>query len=257
MKQWKDLKEIEEYLDKFIDRYFRYSLVVFIIIILSLSPIIVSFVGSERVHSQELYSLDPPENLEVEHSDPTGEVVENGIFEEDYDPWELTRLQDGGTAEWDNESNTVDGSGSLHIQAVQTGEGNTTEEAYWEQDIVNTSSNITVNGAFNKSISEVSPSSVDTSVVEIQVNDTEENWQTIYRNENTEDTGWIEFGPNKTYEPKGKVTSVKVYMHLVADGGPPDKMARGDIWVDDISVVSEGGDHNLLTWNGNQDNLNT
>ncbi len=55
---------------------FEYPVVVSIIIILSLSPVLGSFVevgGGEELHSEELYSVEPPENLEVEHHGVEGE----------------------------------------------------------------------------------------------------------------------------------------------------------------------------------------
>ncbi|MFW5945780.1 MAG: hypothetical protein ACOCTN_02775 [Candidatus Natronoplasma sp.] len=250
----------EESLRGIISRYFEYSVLISIIIILSLAPVSASFsenVKSEETHSERLYSLKAPENLEVEHSDPIGELVENGNFSEDYEPWDLTEEQSGGKAGWDDKSNSADGSGSIHIQATQEGQGTTTEEAYWQQDIPATEGAITFSGAFNKNITLQPGGNLNHSMVEIQVADTEDGWQTIY--EDTDNSGqdpeWIDFGPNE-YEPNGKVTSVRVYMLLEVEGSVNPHPDSGDIWVDDISMVSDssdGNDHNLLTWDTSPD----
>ncbi|MEF8874297.1 MAG: hypothetical protein V5A88_06460, partial [Candidatus Thermoplasmatota archaeon] len=201
----------------------------------------------------------PPENLNVEHSNPLGELIENGIFMDDYQPWNLTRLQFEGDSRWHENSYQADGSGSIYSIASQSGGGVTTEEAYWEQDVVNTSSQITVNGAYNKNIwLEQNQCDVTNATVEILVNDTQGGWKTIYSDyDNAEQNSeWIEFGPDATYQPSGKVVSVRAYMKVVAEGIGADRTAIGELWMDNISVVSDGtggDDHNLVTWDASPD----
>ncbi|MFP4608104.1 MAG: helix-hairpin-helix domain-containing protein [Candidatus Aenigmatarchaeota archaeon] len=201
----------------------------------------------------------PPENLNVEHADPVGELVENGIFMDDYEPWNLTRLQFEGDSRWHENSYQADGSGSIYSNASQSGGGVTTEEAYWEQDIKNTSSQVTLNGAYNKNIqTDHQQCNVSNATVEILVNDTQDGWQTIYADYDNADqnSGWIEFGPDATYQPTGKVVSVRAYMKVVAEGFGNNELARGELWMDNISVVSEGSggdDHNLVSWDASPD----
>ncbi|MBS3817285.1 MAG: hypothetical protein KGY76_06960 [Candidatus Thermoplasmatota archaeon] len=201
-----------------------------------------------------------PENLDVEHSDPGGELIENGIFMDDYEPWDLTRSQYEGDSRWHEDSYQADGSGSIYTSASQSGGGTTTEEAYWEQDVVNISSQITVNGAYNKNIwlENNNQGDVINATVEILVNDTKDGWKTIYSDYDnaTQNSEWIEFGPDATYQPSGKVVSVRAHMKVVAQGAGGTFTVLGELWMDNISVVSDGtggDDHNLVTWGASPD----
>ncbi|MFO8109963.1 MAG: S8 family serine peptidase [Thermoplasmata archaeon] len=209
----------------------------------------------------------PPENLMVEHHG-TPEAVVNGIFEGDYEPWELTRTVAEGEARWDSE-NYIEG-GSIYVAVEAEGEGTIrTEDSYWEQDITPTSEEITVSGAFRKNIFYDSNSGIGWSwethvhhaIVEILVYDTTSGWQTVHIDQDTSvgDSGWGEFAPI-TYVPDGYADSVRLRMHVEAEGdtGPAggNHTAIGELWMDHISVTTEGAegtDDNLLTWDASPD----
>ena len=67
------LNGTEESLRRIIPKSFRYSVLISIIIILSLAPVLGVF--CERLKGEEFYSLEPPENLEVEHNGTAGEEL--------------------------------------------------------------------------------------------------------------------------------------------------------------------------------------
>ncbi|MFO8110711.1 MAG: hypothetical protein R6U17_09390 [Thermoplasmata archaeon] len=207
----------------------------------------------------------PPQNLSVEHY---GIGVYNGIFEENYEPWTLTRIIDEGEARWDNES-YLEG-GSIYIIAEDEGEGNiSTEHSYWEQSITPTSSEMNLSGVFRKNIFFDSNSGagwswethVHHAVFEVFVHDTAVGWQTVYMDNDTSlgDTGWMEFDSN-LYEPEGFVNRVRVQMHVEAEGdtGPlgGEHAAFGELWLDQIIMLAEdpdGNEHNIISWDASPD----
>ena len=208
-----------------------------------------------------------PTGLTVEHygAGDAVELVDNGIFDTNYDPWTLTRVQDEGDARWDAD-NYVEG-GSIYVTAEQTGDGTADEEAYWEQSIGPTSDEITVNAAYRIYASTERGCGVDTTV-ELRVHDTNTGWQTIYTEtinlgvEDIHDPGWLVFGPDATYAPDGDVDAVMAYMHVHADGnthpGQGAQTATGDAWMDAISIEAAGGggsgtDDNAVNWTASTD----
>jgi len=259
---------VEVSLFRGLNRYSKYPVVASIIIILSLSPVGAYFVESgrsEELNSEELYSVEAPTNLEVEHygTDESKELVENGTFPEDYEPWELTReVSEGDTeARWDEE-NYSEG-GSIYVRAEKEGEedGPAIEEAYWEQDIGPISEEITVNAAYRKNIDLDTGNCEADTIIELFVNDTEKGWQMIYIDEESEevdDPEWLEFGPDATYTPVGEVNAVRSYMHVEVQGhqtGPNARTATGELWMDNISITTETNrtEDNLLTWDASPD----
>ncbi|MFO8108992.1 MAG: M14 family zinc carboxypeptidase [Thermoplasmata archaeon] len=208
----------------------------------------------------------PPLNLNVEHCG-ADEILENPVFQDNYEPWELTRVEDGGEARWDNES-YMEG-GSIYIVAEAVGEENiSTEESYWEQDINPTSDELTISAAFRKYIEAESAAlgsaQVNHSVVEVLVHDTDLGWQTVHIDEDTSDgdSGWNEFEP-AVYTPEGYVDAVRASMHVEAEGNTVltgDLEARGELWMDQISVsaqADEGTEDNLISWDASPDDPDT
>ncbi len=196
-----------------------------------------------------------PQGRDVEQYALIGEAVENKNFVDYYYPWELERVNVEGEASWDEEG--YEEGGSIHIRAEQFGEGTTTTEAYWEQEIVPTSSQIKVDGVFRRNIELDDPDcSVDPAVVELLVHDTGSGWETIYSDGDTSegDTGWLEFGEER-YQPIGHVDAVRAHMHIEAEGTDPfilpPQDALGELWIDEISVYVDAYDekeHNLISW---------
>ncbi|MBS3790673.1 MAG: hypothetical protein KGY66_07130 [Candidatus Thermoplasmatota archaeon] len=190
--------------------------------------------------------MTSPENLEVEDylAEKTEEFVENGIFEDGYDPWELINETNEGEARWDEtETNTTDGSGSIYVRAEQEGDGTSEQKAYWEQDIGPTDSAITINAARRKNITftRKHPDCNVSILVELLVYDTgTETWETIYGDNKSENSGWLEFGPDAIYTPKGEVNAVRANMSVQAEGetlgGDKNISASGELWMDDISI---------------------
>ncbi|MFO8110718.1 MAG: hypothetical protein R6U17_09430, partial [Thermoplasmata archaeon] len=206
----------------------------------------------------------PPSNLTVEHSG-TAELLENGIFDEDYEPWELTRVEDEGLAEWSNQS-YLEG-GSIYVYAQAQGEGNvSTENSYWEQSFEPTSSGVMISGAFRKALSAGSglgwTTYIHNATVEILVHDTDVGWQSVFMDNDTT-TGtfdWEEFEP-VVYNPVGYVHTIRARMHVTAEGdtGPMggEQEAVGELWMDNMSVIamdsSDATEDNLITWDASPD----
>ncbi|MGM0406079.1 MAG: M14 family zinc carboxypeptidase, partial [Thermoplasmatota archaeon] len=157
---------------------------------------------------------EPSENLHVEHSGTVGEeeIITNGTFPDNYDPWTLTEVQAEDFAGWDEAS--YEEGGSIHVSAQQDGDGVTTEEAHWEQDIGPTSDEITVNAAYRKNIVEDSGDCNVDITIELLVQDTDTGWESIYIDQDSTvgDSGWLDFGPDATYMPTGEVNAVRAYM---------------------------------------------
>ncbi|MEF8874380.1 MAG: S8 family serine peptidase [Candidatus Thermoplasmatota archaeon] len=194
--------------------------------------------------------------LEVERHTLDGEMVENKDFVGDYEPWQLTILQEQGQARWDRDNYST--GGSIYTQAYQAGDGTSTEEAYWEQELPPIASEMEVSGAFKKNIEEeegdFGSGSVNQATAEIQVNDSETGWETVLAAEGTYDMSWTEFSGDGTYQPTGYVNSVRARMHVEAqgaDGFIQQFAALGEIWMDNISVYVNYGiqdAHNILNW---------
>ncbi|MFO8110421.1 MAG: C25 family cysteine peptidase [Thermoplasmata archaeon] len=203
---------------------------------------------------------DPPENLDIQHFAMI-EAVENGIFDGDFEPWILTRLEDEGEARWDSESYTE--GGSIYVTSQATGSDNiNTENSYWQQDITPTSNEITVSGVFQKNIIVDSgvgwTTQVHNATVDVLVHDTATGWQTVFIDEDTSTADWTDF--ESTYAPVGNVDSIRLRMHVMAEGdtGPMGgtHTGTGELWMDEFSVISvesiEGGEHNLFSWDAVQ-----
>ncbi|MBS3782724.1 MAG: hypothetical protein KGY68_09005, partial [Candidatus Thermoplasmatota archaeon] len=228
-----------------VNKYSKFSVVVSIIIILCLATVGVSFAESgigEGTHSGGLNSVTSPENLEVEDY-LAEELVENGTFPDNHEPWNLTELASEGEAGWNKtETNTDDGTGSIYVRAEQEGDGNSEQKAYWEQDIGPTDSAITINAARRKNITvtEKRPNFNVDILVELLVYDTGTGtWETIYGDNKSEDSGWLEFGPDAIYTPKDEVNAVRANMSVQAEGktlGNKNMSASGELWMDDISI---------------------
>ncbi len=209
----------------------------------------------------------PPVDLRVEHSG-SGEVLENGMFVDDYFPWVLVRDLDQGESRWDDAYFTQ--GGSVYAMAEAVGEGNTAEESsYWQQDVIPIGDTLTVSGAFRRNVDVGSGVGWETRVhhasLEIQVHDSASGWQTVISQEDTSpgDTGWIELG-GVDYTPSGYVDSVRVRMHIEAEGdtGPVggNRGALGELWMDHVKVSvegMEGTEDNLLTWDASSDDPGT
>lgn len=205
----------------------------------------------------------PPTNLKVEHYG-IPQAVANGIFEGGYAPWTLTRVVDDGESRWDSESYLV--GGSVYAMAEASGEGNIAiEESYWQQDITPTSNTMTLSCAFRRNVQVGSGMGWATHVhhasVELLVHDSAVGWQRVFLNEDitSGDSGWIESIP-VIYEPTGSVNSVKIQLHIEAEGdtGPMggDHSAVGELWLDEVNVLvegAEGTEDNLLIWDASPD----
>ena len=212
---------------------------------------------SDHVFTIEGIPPAPPSSLDVRHYDVM-ESVTNGIFQDDYDPWTLTRLEDDGDARWDS-LYQMDG-GSIYITAEATGEGSvSTEDSYWQQDISPTSQELSVGVTFRKNLVFGSgwggwQTHINHAAVEILVHDTVSGWQSVLTDTSRDhlgDTDWIEL--QQTYEPQGDVDAVRARMHLeaVGDSSWADYTASGEIWIDRVSISREdpdGDQHNLITW---------
>ncbi|MFO8108991.1 MAG: M20/M25/M40 family metallo-hydrolase [Thermoplasmata archaeon] len=228
--------------------------------------------GWDEAVSEETFTIegippDPPSNVMVEHYGVL-ESVENGVFQDDYEPWELTRVEDDGEARWDQ--NNYEEGGSIYVRTEAEGEGNiSAEDSYWEQDLPSTSNEITVSGAFRRDVQVDSGTGWATQVhhaaVEVLVHDTVAGWQTVFLDGETGagDTGWIEASP-VIYEPVGEVDTVRIRMHVEAEGdtGPlgGDHAAIGEIWVDHVLLTQEDPDgdrHNLISWDASLDDPDT
>lgn len=178
-----------------------------------------------------------------------GELVDNGIFVDGYEPWELTRLEDQGDSGWDEES--YQQGGSIFVSAYSDGDGVVEEEAYWHQDIGPTTNEVTINAAFRKYLAEDGDpgrSDIHTATVELRIRD-DGDWFTVYQDTSTAlgDGGWVEFGPDVTYDPGGtEIDAVRAYMHLNVEGEHHPQhpgIADGQLWMDEISVfVGEDDD---------------
>ncbi|MBS3817562.1 MAG: S8 family serine peptidase [Candidatus Thermoplasmatota archaeon] len=202
-----------------------------------------------------------PEVPDVKHFSPQGELVQNGKFDGGDDHWDLESVQSEGDAYWDAiESYSDDGSGSIYAIASQEGDGNTTEEVYWEQDITPVTTEVTINGAFyveQDTSEDTENCEIHDSTVELHVHDTQSGWQTIYSH-----TGavydWNEFGPNANYTPSGAIDAVRASMRGKAEGdtnyewGIPisEDTATIELWMDEISMVTnqDGAEHNKVEW---------
>lgn len=205
----------------------------------------------------------PPQNLEVEQGS-IDELIKNGMFHNDYEPWNLIRIENDGEAVWDGE-NYQEG-GSIHVSAHAEGSGNIkTEDSYWEQSIYPISREITLSGAYRRRVVTGSgfgwTTRVHHAAVEIMVHDTVSGWQTIFIDEDTSngDTGWNEFAP-AVYDPVGEVNRLRVVMHVESEGdtGPVGgtHTAIAELWVDHISVlkdVEHDMEDNILTWDASPD----
>ncbi|MFP3872426.1 MAG: S8 family serine peptidase [Candidatus Aenigmatarchaeota archaeon] len=205
----------------------------------------------------------PPDSQDVEHFGSQGELVDNGVFDSGYDPWEMELVQDEDEAGWAAESYSADGTGSIHAKASQEGDGTTTQEVYWEQEILPVSTELTINGAFYNEVYLEDPEECEIldSTVEIAVHDTQAGWETIY-SEDEIVREWTEFGPDANYTPSGVVDKVKAYMRGEAEGYtdtsmviPIDRVATLDLWMDEISVVASdnGMEHNMVDWTASPD----
>ncbi len=202
---------------------------------------------------------DKPENLQVEHHGVEGNAVENHQFVDGYEPWELTRDVDEGEAGWDGAG--YQEGGSIKVSAEQVGSGTSTEESYWEQELIPLSNEIKVDGAFRRNIElDHSDCSVDQASIEILLHDTGTGWESVIMDDDSSegDTGWEEF-ETTTYDPEGQVDAVRISMAVEAQGHTEwfitDHEALGELWVDHLSLSVEDGDldHNLLTWDASPD----
>ena len=212
---------------------------------------------SDHVFTIEGIPPAPPSSLDARHYDVM-ESVTNGIFQDDYDPWTLTRLEDDGDARWDS-LNHLDG-GSIYITAEATGEGSvSTEDSYWQQDISPETQELSVSVTFRKDLvfgsGALWRTHIHHATVEILVHDTASGWQSVITDTSRDlgDTDWIEM--QQTYEPQEEVNAVRARMHLEAEGDSGfiggDRTASGEIWIDQVSVLVEdpdGDQHNLITW---------
>lgn len=207
----------------------------------------------------------PPGNLVVERTG-TDEAILNGVFHEDYDPWILTRVVDEGEARWDSES--YHEGGSIYVNAEAEGEGNiNTEDSYWQQDITPISGDMVISAAYRKNIHFAAgmgggwATHVHNATVEISIHDTVTGWHVLLMDDDTSqgDTGWLEFSP-QSYSTSGYVDLIRARMHVEAEGdtGPlgGTHSAMGELWLDEISVISSGGESaedNLLIWDASLD----
>ena len=205
----------------------------------------------------------PPSGLNVQLYG-TAQAISNSMFEDDHEPWELTRVVDEGEARWDPE-NHIDG-GSIYVSVEAEGENvRLTEDSYWEQSISPTSEEIIISSAFRKNILYDDgmgwETQVHSALVELMVHDTDVGWYTVLMDDETTlgDTGWIESG-DVSYTPLGTVDAVRVRMEVEGEGdtGPMgnDHAALAEIWVDHVSVVAETSastEDNLLTWDASPD----
>ncbi len=192
------------------------------------------------------------------------ELLDNGIFDTGYEPWDMTRVVDQGEARWDSDG--FQEGGSVYVRTEATGEDNITEEySYWYQGITPTLHELTVSGAFRKELVFGSgfrwETFVHTAEVGIMVHDTELGWQMVLFDDGITlgDSGWQELEP-VAYEPQGYVDAIRVTMRVVAEGdtGPQggEHTAWGELRMDNISVMGVGPDgteNNLLTWDASPD----
>jgi|GEM_PF-1078717 len=205
----------------------------------------------------------PPEApgwLEVDRHTLDGEMVENKDFVDDYEPWELTRLQEEGQARWDHDN--YDTGGSIYVETYQMGDGTSTEEAYWEQELDPIASEMVVSAAFRRNIEiedgDFGSGDVNHGTAEVLVHDSETGWETVLIDESTieYDTGWTELDEEVIYDPTGYVDTVRARMHVEAEGYTDPLFgfeygALAEIWMDDISVHVEDGledAHNIINW---------
>ncbi len=205
----------------------------------------------------------PPSGLNVELYG-TAQAISNSMFEDDHEPWELTRVVDEGEAHWDPE-NHIDG-GSIYVSVEAEGEDvRLTEDSYWEQSISPTSDDLVISSAFRKNILYDDgmgwETQVHSALVELMVHDTDVGWYTVLMDDDVTsgDTGWIESG-DVSYTPLGTVDAVRVRMEVEGEGdtGPMgnDHAALAEIWVDHVSVVAgtpASTEDNLLTWDASPD----
>lgn len=204
----------------------------------------------------------PPSSLDVDlHG--ADELVDNGMFTDDHEPWILTRPVDEGESGWSEEAYLIGGSIYASAEAQGAGDVNT-ENSHWEQDIGPTSDTITFSGAFRKDVltQGVGPraSKVNHATLEILIHDSDSGWVSLFLEDDTSDgdTDWVEID-NVVYHPSGYVDGVRVSMHIEAEGNSGvgiDRRAKGIIWVDHVSLEvmgEDGKEHVKITWDRSPD----
>ncbi|MFP4185145.1 MAG: InlB B-repeat-containing protein [Thermoplasmata archaeon] len=225
-------------MDGFMEIYFKYPIVAFIIIILCLSPVIGSFVGGERFSSQE-----SPSDLAVENDDRTDTATWGSTTETEVDFVEITpdtdqAIETGESIDfsaeaYDQKGDLVDDDSSLFAATVgavrSTDEG---EGSFFEDESINADNPIEIYDWHD--LNDVRN---NLSADHVLMNDLDENTEGYMDYNNPDTNGWEPIGYFAgTFDGNGHTIS-DLYINNSESGVGLFGNTESDALVEDIGLL--------------------